>query len=97
MSNIVKDYIKAQDSLKKYFGCQEDYLIKDLLDSNWQIRDYEGIFFSNYWNEYKQVTKAVIVKRDNEPLIYKTADYTMVIAIDCVKIAFILKKDKESN
>ena len=38
---------------------------------------------------------AVIVKKGGEPMIYKTKDYTMVVAIDCVKIGFVFRNGKK--
>lgn len=97
MSDLVDKYMGATQSLQKYFNCTNDYFIKPLPDFNWSIYGDEGIFFLTYWNKDNDKVNAVIVKKDNKPLIYKTEDYTMVVALDCIKIAFILKNKKEHN
>ena len=89
MSKVIKDYIKSQKALKRYFDCQEDYLIKELTTHKWQIIPQEGIVFLQYWNDDNNKAKAVVVNKNEKPLIYATEEYTMVIAIDCIKIAFV--------
>ena len=59
----------------------------DCLES-WQ-KNHERFFAE----EGKKVD-AVVVKKGGEPMIYKTKDYTMVVAIDCVKIGFIFRNGK---
>ena len=37
---------------------------------------------------------AVIVKRNGVPMVYQKKEYTMVVAIDCVKIAFVFRNSR---
>jgi len=95
MSSVVEEYIEVKEDIKKYFGCPNDYFIKPLVNHDWSVYGDEGIFFLTYWDDDEKKTTAMVVKKDNKPLIYKAKDYTMVIALDCVKIAFILKNVRE--
>lgn len=95
MNEVVKEYIEVKTNIQKYFGCPDDYFIKPLPNYEWSIYGDDGIFFLTYWDEQDRKINAMIVKKDCNPLIYKAEDYTMVIALDCVKIAFILSNDKE--
>lgn len=96
MREVVDEYVEAKTSLNKYFNCKDNYFIKPLSNSNWCVHGNDGIFFLTYWEEDTKVN-VLVVKKDNKPLIYRAEDYTMIIAIDCVKIAFILKNENENN
>ena len=37
---------------------------------------------------------AVIVKKNGIPMVYQKKEYTMVVAIDCVKIAFVFQNNQ---
>ena len=94
MSKQVLEFERVKKSLMKYFKCPDDYFVKILGDSEWSISENDGMYFLSYWEEDKR-NNAVIVKKNEEPLIYKTKAETMVIAIDCIKIAFVFKNHKK--
>ena len=94
MKNIIDDFIKAKNQLNKHFKCEEQFFIKTLIDSKWKIKDGEGVFFLTYFENNKQ-NDCVIVKKNNKPMIYKEENFTMVVGIECIKLAFILKNDNE--
>ena len=91
MGNTVMDYIEVQKNVYDYFQCKEDYLIKPLVGFRWRVIKEEGISFFTYWTHSGVKKDAVVVKKNGVPQVFKTKDYTMVIAIDCIKIAFIMK------
>jgi len=97
MSKTVDKYMKARKELFKRFGCTQDYFIQTMPNVSWNISGNEGIFFLNYWEEYNKITKAVVVLKDGDPMVFRTSTHTMVIALDCVKIAFVLENSKESD
>ena len=76
----VLDFEQSRKRVADYFGCDGDFFLKPLLDLEWAIKG-------------KKID-AVIVKKGGEPMIYETKDYTMVVAIDCVKIGFIFRNGK---
>ena len=90
MKDIVYNFINTKKILNKNFNCNEDFFIKPLIDKKWSIKDNDGIFFLTYLDDNKKPKEYVIVKKNNEPMIYKKDNYTMVIGIECVKLAFIL-------
>lgn len=89
MKDSVDNFIDAKKEILEHFNCPDDYFIKVLKGYNWNITDEDGICFLNYWSKYQPKTTAVVIKKDDEPLIYRSKKYVMVIAIDCVKIGFI--------
>lgn len=89
----VEDYIKSKKNILNYFKCDGDYFVKPLIDVNWTIKGDDEYFILSYWTEETSKTDAVIVKKSGVPMIYKMEDYTMIVGIDCVKIAFIFHND----
>lgn len=90
MKDIVENFINAKNILNKKFNCNDDFFIKPLIDKKWTIKDNDGIFFLTYLDDNDRTKECVIVKKNNEPMIYKKDNYTMIIGIECVKLAFIL-------
>ncbi len=92
---VVQDFLIAKNSLMQYFNCKDNYFVKTLVNFNWQVNTNEGITFLTYWDSNLNKTNAVVVKKSGTPLIYKGRDYTMIVAIDCIKVAFIFKNINE--
>ena len=90
MKDIVENFINTKKILNTKFNCNEDFFIKPLVDKKWTIKDNDGIFFLTYLDDKNMPKECVIVKKNNEPMIFKKDNYTMVIGIECVKLAFIL-------
>lgn len=90
----VMDFVQTRKRMNQYFGCEGDFFIKPLLTLEWAIRQDEDFSFLCYWTEEGKRVDAVVVKKGGAPMIYKTKDYTMVVAIDCVKIGFIFRNEK---
>ncbi|WP_250277911.1 hypothetical protein [[Clostridium] colinum] len=90
MKDIVENFINAKNILNETFNCNDDFFIKPLVNKKWTIKDNDGIFFLTYIDDSNKAKDCVIVKKNNEPMIYKKENYTMVIGIECVKLAFIL-------
>lgn len=90
MKDIVDNFINAKNILNKKFNCTDDFFIKPLIDKKWTIKDNDGIFFLTYLDDNNNAKDCVIVKKNNEPMIFKKDNYTMIIGIECVKLAFIL-------
>lgn len=93
--DLVLKFIQSADELTKHFGCEGDFFLKPLTNLEWAIRDEEDFHFLSYWGEDGKKIEAVVVRKNGEPLIFREKSYTMVVAIDCVKIGFIFKSDKE--
>ncbi|NLL69941.1 MAG: hypothetical protein GX238_02285 [Epulopiscium sp.] len=93
MDNPVNQYLYAKEELFSYFGCEPDYFINDLRHMYWQIQHKDGfsiITFSEK-QDFKNSFDAVIVKKEEKPMIYATQEYTLIIGIQCVKVGLIFK------
>lgn len=95
MKNIVSNYIESRDAILKRFECEQDFFVKPIEEYNWRIKEVEGIYFLNYWKENDKVNECVIVKKDGIPYVMKERDYTMIVCIECVKVAIIASNEKE--
>lgn len=91
----VMDLIDVTSGLIKDFGCENDFFLKPLIDLEWTIKSTEDFSILSYWDSNDKKIEAIIVRKNLEPLIFEYSGYTMVIAIDCVKIGFIFKSDKK--
>ncbi len=87
----VQEYILSRKNILNYFHCEGDFFIKPLMGLEWVIKEVDDFHFLSYWNEDDKKVDAVVVKKDGAPMIYKTKEYTMVVAIDCVKIGFVFQ------
>lgn len=91
----VSKYDNAKKELMAYFGCKDDFFVKRIEADKWTVKGEDGFFILTYWSKDNIKTDAVVVKKDGEPMVYKAKGYTMVVAIDCVKIGFIFENNKE--
>lgn len=91
MKKVVPDFIQAKRSLMQFFGCEDDFYVKCATNAQWYVRELEGTYFVGYGKPDDKKQEAVVVRRDGEPYIIEKGDYTMVVCIECVKIALIFK------
>lgn len=89
MRNVLNKFYNSQCKIFESFNIKNEYLLKMDLYSKWTIEEIDGTFFLKYWNDTIEETN-VIVKFDNKPLISEKNGYTMVVAIDCIKISIVL-------
>ena len=92
MSNkkdFLKNDIASKKELMKHFLVDDDFFIKPLESLKWAVKEEDDFSFLIYWENDNKRKTAVIVKKNGNSMIYKADTYTMVIAIDCVKTAFI--------
>lgn len=94
MRKAVQEYASAKKNLFEYFDCKEDYPVVILSKCQWALKQDEGMYFLTYWVNEDEKFNYAVVKKDGEPLVYKTRDYSMVIAIDCIKTAFVFKNNE---
>ena len=93
----VLEFEQSKKRVAAYFGCDGDFFFKPLLGLEWAVRQDEDFTFLSYWTEEGKKVDAVVVKKGGSPMIYKTKEYTMVVAIDCVKIGFIFCNEKDQT
>ena len=90
MKNMISDYITAKDALLQQFALREDYPVRICLDSKWRLSGEGGIYFLTFWQD-SQKMNCVCAKNDGYPMVYESGEYSMVVAIDCIKFAFLFK------
>ncbi len=88
-NNFLENYINSKKQLMEYFKCDGDFFIKPLENLKWSIKNDGDFNFLMYWTEDLKRHSAVITKKNGNPMVYKVEEYTMVVAIDCIKTAFI--------
>ncbi len=90
MNNHVLNFKKANDDLFLKFGIENKYFVSVLDDSNWSIINDDELYFVRF-EEAGETKTNLVVKKSERPLIIEKDGYTMIIAIDCIKIAFIFR------
>ncbi|NMA82784.1 MAG: hypothetical protein GX962_02850 [Epulopiscium sp.] len=93
MNNPVNQYLYAKEEVFSYFGCAPDYFLNDLREMYWKIQHKEGfsvLTFSEQ-KDFNTSSDVVIVKQAGKLMIYETKEYTLCIAIQCVKVGLIFK------
>ncbi len=93
--DVVQELIQSKETLATAFGCDNDFFFKPMTECEWFVRKDEDFHFLSYWLTPEKKVEAVVVKKSGEPMIYEKNGYTMVVAIDCVKIGFIFVNDKK--
>ncbi len=96
-NNPVTNFISAKRGLFWHFNCRDEYFVRCLEGYRWEIKNEGDLYFLSYWLDGDgKITSCVIVRKDNAPLIFTAGEYTMAVAIDCVKIAFVLENALKS-
>ena len=91
MRKHISAYIGAKNKLLKLLGCESDFPVRVLTDATWRIEESEGVSFLHYRHEGSdEELVSVIVNKDGKPWIATRNDTSLVIAIDCIRFAFIL-------
>lgn len=93
----VQNYITARNNVMNFFNCQDDIFIKVLDKFEWFIKDNDDFHMLSYWDANDNRVDAIVVKKGGDPMVFKTEGYTMVVAIDCVKIGFIFNNQNSKN
>jgi len=93
----VENFVKAALHVKKYFGTDIKYVIKPMLDVYWRVWSMEDVLFLTYWSDNMQKTDVLIVKEGSKPLMFEREDYTMVVGIECIKVALIFKNRNKAG
>lgn len=94
MRNILNKFYNTQNKIFESFDIKNEYLLRIDLYSKWTIEEIEGTFFLKYWDDKNEQTN-VIVKQDNVPLISDKNGYTMIVAIDCIKISIVFNNSNK--
>jgi hypothetical protein len=96
MHLTVNAFLNAKIQFLAGFNCPGDYFINPLTESPWRINESKEMPVLSYENK-NHTHHAVIVQQNNQPLIYRAGGYALVVAIDCVKVAFLLDERREQK
>ena len=96
-TDFLKNYISSKKMLMEQFSCDDDFFIKPLENLKWAVKSEDDFSFLMYWTDDDKRHSAVIVKKNGSPMVYKTDMYTMVIAIDYIKTAFVFSNNNYST
>ena len=92
MRQEVSAYTDAKTNLLSLFRCEPELPVKVMVDAKWRLEENGGVFFLHYEPQPdRDSLVSVIVNKGGEPWITESGDLTMIVAIDCIKFAFILK------
>jgi len=99
MSGAINRYLKARKDLLRSFGCRQDqdYFIKVAPGCSWEIK-YEGdVYILSYWLNVNEKKFFICVRSEGKPIVHRAREHTLVVAIDCVKTAFVLDNEAEAK
>jgi len=95
VSKPIKVYFAAENGLFAHFGCVEHFPIRGMRDCAWRLLREGDTYFLACVDDNNNKTNFVVIKKNNEPMIFNKRGHTMIICIDCVKMAFILSDEKK--
>ncbi len=90
MNKQIENFKNADNDLFLKFGIENKYFVSIRDNSSWSIINDDELYFVTFEEEGKTKTN-LVVKKSEKPLIFEKDGYTMIIAIDCIKIAFVFK------
>jgi len=94
MRHELSAYIDANTKLLKLFGCESALPIRVLTNVEWRIQENEGVSFLHYRHKgTDDELVSVIINKDSEPWVTPLSDVSLVVAIDCIRFAFILNNE----
>lgn len=88
MINVLQSFVNAKNTLLTYFNCGEDFPVRVYDDVKWELQEIDGMYFLTCHHPEGKLDYAV-VRKEKRPLFLAKNGYTMVVAIDCIKFAFI--------
>ena len=97
MAKAIKSYFAAEAALFDFFGCAERFPIKSMRSCKWRIFEDGGMYFLTCIENNNNKMDFVVVKKDGEPMIFEKKGYSMIIGIDCIKMAFVLDDGNAIN
>ncbi len=92
MRKTIDTFLEIKEKIHLAFELEEEYFLKPILDYKWDVREVDGMMFFKYIVDDK-VFEQVVVRQKGENLFRVQGEYTLIVAIDCVKISFLVKND----
>ncbi len=94
MQKKIEQFCNLNKKIHDELNIADGIYLSAKLDKKWRIIDFSELKMVEFENN-NTFEKCVIVNNDKEPLIIRKEKYTIVVAIDCVKVAFIFDNKKE--
>lgn len=92
MKETINLIVKNQNKLFDEFGVSNNYQLKILNETTFSVINENDMHLVKYDENGSTTTNLILTKKD-EPLIFEKDGYTMIIAIDCVKVALVFSND----
>lgn len=92
-SDLVSQFIDVQKSIIEAFDLDRTYHIKNLTDKKWSLRDFEDGKILRYWLSDDKHEDCVVVKERGDSIIREYEGYSIIIALDCVRTAFLFRTE----
>ncbi|MFV0518802.1 MAG: hypothetical protein ACK5LY_00875 [Lachnospirales bacterium] len=96
MKEIIETFIDVKEKIHTLFNVSEEFFIKPILECEWDINEIDGIMFFKYKLDNK-IFEQVVVRQNGENLYKVINEYTLIVAIDCVKISFLVKNSNRAT
>lgn len=96
MQNIIKDFTENTNKIFDLFNVSGNYFLKVLEDTSFQIISENDMFLVKYNENDNEITNLILTNK-GKPLIFDKDGYTMIIAIDCVKVALVFDNNFNKN
>ncbi len=94
MQKKINQFYKINKEIHEELNLAEGIYLSAKLTSRWKVDDLNGLNMVEF--EFNNTfDKFVVVNGDNGPIIIRKKEHTIVVAIDCVKVAFIFDNKLE--
>ncbi len=92
MDAKVNNFKFTHNEIFREFEVENKYFLSILDESPWELIFQDDITLVKYTKDNEEKTSLVTQKGD-KPFIVEKDGYTMIIAIDCIKIAFVFNNN----
>ncbi len=94
MQKKIEQFCNLNKEIHEELNIGEHVYLSSKLNIEWKVLDLGDLKMIEF-GKNNIFEKCVIVNNEKEPLIIKKEKYTIIVAIDCVKIAFIFDNNME--
>lgn len=93
----INELLKVKKEAYEEIGIPYDLYFRDMLQYEWATFEKDGLYFFRYYLDKNtdKYSEQVIVFNGSKPMIIEKDGFTIIVAIDCVKVAFILNSSKK--
>ncbi len=92
MDTQINNFKFTHEQIFREFEVESKYFLCVLDESEWELIAQDEITLVKYRRDNEEKT-SLVTQKGEKPFIVEKNGYTMIIAIDCIKIAFIFNND----